>query len=133
MILIIVDDEEFLISLRDSVDIADDPNIMFQPGTIYLAIFMDHLLFDHQFQSNETLAKQFVAIHVAYIQKQLYQWKVSKHILIKLVVSHFGVVPFNQTHTMSTSQYLSKFCKWTNLKINSQMNEIADLKILFSG
>jgi len=45
-----------------------------------------------------SLITRYLKINFAYLQKQLLQRNLDKHIQIKIVMTHFEVTPFCETH-----------------------------------
>ncbi len=109
-----------------SKEVPDDPNINFGKAIIEVAVYIDESMFKHKFGEDMTLISRYVTIMLAYLQKQLLQRNIEKHIKIKLIVKHFGVAPFNVVHNMTTGQYLLRFCQW------KQSQAKADVSILFT-
>jgi hypothetical protein len=104
----------------------DDPNINFGKAIIEVAVYIDESMFKHKFGEDMTLISRYVTIMLAYLQKQLLQRNIEKHIKIKLIVKYFGVAPFDVVHNMTTGQYLLHFCQW------KQSQAKADVSILFT-
>jgi hypothetical protein len=109
-----------------SKEVSDDPNINFGKATIEVAVYIDESMFKHKFGGDMTLISRYVTIMLAYLQKQLLQRDIEKHIKIKLIIKHFGVAPFNVVHNMTAGQYLFRFCQWRRNQTK------ADVSILFT-
>lgn len=106
----------------------DNPDIHFGKAIIKVGVFIDQMLFWHRFDGDLTEAKQFVAIHIAYLQKQLQQKNILRNIDIELVVNHFSIAPFYETHKWDMFTYNRKFCRWV-----SKSEYYSDINILLSG
>ena len=115
----------------DYKNYTDHPDIYFGLAVVKVAFYIDEMLFRHRLSSNMTEAKNFVAIHVGYLQKQLHQVNMMKHIKFDVVVVHFGIAPFYDTHEWTIRKYLRIFCQWA--RANKDLNIYPDVNILLSG
>jgi radical SAM superfamily enzyme with C-terminal helix-hairpin-helix motif len=109
--------------------IPDQPNVNFGRAVIKISVFVDEMLFIHRLSGDLNETKNFVGIHIAYLQKQLQQNIILKHINIELVVVHFSVAPFYDTHSWDTFKFLNRFCRWA--RTNS--SQFSDVNILLTG
>ena len=117
------------VGVRVDEGVNDDPNVNFGRGLVKLSVFVDEMLFRHRFSSDLTQAKQFVAINIGFLKKQLKQQKIAKHIDFEVVVNHFEVAPFYDTHEWQITTYLTKFCEW----VRSDEKRYGDANIILSG
>ena len=90
---------------------------------------MDEPLFRYRFHSDMTEAKEFVAINVAYLQKQLQHKNMLRNVDFRVVIVHFSVAPFLDTHEWSIVEYLQHFCNW--VKFNT--TNYSHVNVLLSG
>ncbi|XP_054157677.1 A disintegrin and metalloproteinase with thrombospondin motifs adt-1-like [Oppia nitens] len=107
-------------------EIPDEPDIDFGEAFIKVAVYLDQSLFKYRFRSNLNQAKQFVVLHMAYLEKQLRQPNLMRHIRINLVIRHFEIAPFNQLNT-NIRPYLWDLCKW------AEINEESNVNVFFAG
>jgi hypothetical protein len=76
-----------------SKEVSDNPNINFGKAIIEVVVYIDESMFKHKFKGHMTLIPCYITIMVAYLQKQLLERNIKKHMKINLTVKHLRVAP----------------------------------------